>query len=281
MRTPIFLICCLLLALCWPAAVLAAPPVASGADQCLDCHETETATWMDSPHANAAAAGEIAATCEGCHGSYVEDHPQAGIMKLTLDSSVCVDCHSGTVDQWENTVHAEAGVDCVGCHLSHSQEFRMTDENRCGSCHREVEETLTHSAHGLAEVDCTDCHVNPMPAPANENLSFISDSPRPAALAPDHDFTHVANANCLSCHTEDAHSGLPPVEGERVALARLVSQAESAPVLAAKLEASEQANQSLMIIAPLSLGFGVSLGIALVGVLVMVYCYVNRRESIL
>ena len=88
MRTPIFLICCLLVALCWPAAALAAPPVASGADQCLDCHENETAAWLDSPHAGAAAAGEIAATCEGCHGPYVEDHPQAGIMKLTLDSSV-------------------------------------------------------------------------------------------------------------------------------------------------------------------------------------------------
>ena len=96
---------------------------------------------------------------------------------------------------------------------------------------------------------------------------------------PPHDLSN--HIDCLDCHSEDAHSGLPPVKGERVTLARLVSQAESAPVLAAKLEASEQANQSLMIIAPLALGFGVSLGIAMVGVLVMVFCYVNRRESIL
>jgi hypothetical protein len=185
MRTPLFLICCLLVTLCWPAAALASTPVAAGA------------------------------------------------------------------------------------------------ENRCGSCHRDVEETLNHSAHGLAEVDCTDCHVDPVPAPADENLSFISDSPRPSILPPCHDFTHVSNAACLDCHSEDAHSGLPAVDGERVTLARLVSQAESAPVLAAKLEASEEANQSLMIIAPLALGFGVSLGIAMVGVLVMVYCYVNRREPIL
>jgi hypothetical protein len=279
MQKPILFICFLLLALCWPAVVLAAPPVSSGADQCIECHEAETNAWMESPHARMLAADGVAATCESCHGIYVEDHPEAGIMKLTLNSDTCVDCHADTVAQLQNTIHADAGVECIGCHLSHSQEFRVTDDNRCQSCHRETAQVVTHSAHGLADVDCTDCHVSSVTAPLDgENVSFISNHLKPAVEAPDHDFTKVSDASCLGCHTEDAHNGLPALDGERVTEARMVAMAETVPDLTAKIDAIEQTNRSLMIVAPLALGFGITLGIALTGIMAMGYCYINQRR---
>jgi hypothetical protein len=280
MRKPILVICFVLLALCWPAVVLAAPPVSSGPDQCIECHETETNAWMASPHANTLASNEVAATCESCHGEYVEDHPEAGIMKLTINSDTCADCHADTVGQLQNTVHADAGVECIGCHLSHSQEFRVTDDDRCQSCHRESAQVVTHSAHGLADIGCTDCHVNSVPAPTDDkNVSFISDHLKPAVEAPDHDFTTVSDASCLGCHTEDAHNGLPALEGERVTQARMVAMAESVPDLTAKIREAEQNNRSLMIMAPLALGFGIALGIALTGVMAMGYFCINQRRA--
>jgi hypothetical protein len=235
--------------------------------------------WIESPHAIAVGNGEIAATCEGCHGEYVEDHPDAGIMKLTVDSSVCHDCHSDTFGQWEETTHAEAGVQCIGCHMSHSQEARLTDDNRCSACHRDYSAEYAASPHGLSDVACTDCHVIPPLEPSGENLSFIASRLEPNVMAPDHDFTHVSEMSCLGCHTEEVHLGGPPSNAGEVECARLTSTANSVPILASKLESAEAANQTLAYAAPIALGFGITLGAILALGIILTCSYINQRRA--
>lgn len=267
----------LLVGLSLPSLAQAAPPVSSGTDQCGDCHEVETIAWQNSPHANAAANGEIAATCEGCHGAYVEDHPDAGFMQLTVDSSSCQECHSSTFAQWESTTHAEAGVQCIGCHMSHSQEARLSDDAQCGSCHRDRQADFVYTAHGLAEVACTDCHVTP--ATAQTNLSLISTAEKTEASSPDHDFTHVSQQNCVECHTEEAHDGLPPNDADHVAQANLVAMAETVPVLTERLTQVEQSNRSLVVVVPVALGIGLGLGGVMGIVFMLVLAHIQRRHS--
>jgi hypothetical protein len=266
---------------CWPAVALAAPPDATGVENCRDCHENETSAWLTSPHAAVVMDEEAAATCEQCHGAYDPAHPDEDLMALTLDSSACVDCHNTTVAQWQHTRHAGAGVECISCHMAHSQEFRLTDDRRCSSCHREEAQTVSHAAHGLAEVNCTDCHVESRPpATGNDDLSFISTRDRPDVQAPDHDFIRVSDSACLKCHTDDAHNGLPATEGERVTEARLVSMAECVPSLTAEIDELQHSNWNLTVLIPVALGAGLGIG-GILGVVWMLACSSvrDRRSS--
>ncbi len=263
-----------------PGRVQAAPPAPAGAEACADCHEEETVAWQSSPHALAAGkvGGIPGATCEDCHGPYVEDHPEAGVMQLSVDSSICQDCHSNTFKEWNGTMHAQAGVQCIGCHLSHSQEFRLTDQALCGSCHRERLEDFEYTTHDLNGVACIDCHVSS--AVATENVTFINDgnTEAPESIpAPSHDFTHVSSEDCITCHGQDAHSALP--EGEAVADARLISMAESVPELTAKLETTQQEIESLQIMTPVALGLGMGLGGMMGVIFMLVVGYINQRRS--
>ena len=276
--------CCLttILLLIMPARALADdPPPNSGAEPCVECHQEETDAWLVSPHAMANAdAKQVGATCEGCHGAYVEDHPEAGIMSLTVDSSPCEECHATTFEQWQNTTHAEAGVSCVGCHKSHSLQFRLSDSDHCGSCHKERQQDFGKSAHALADVACTDCHLSSNEAAA-ENVAFISDYTAEGAQTPSHDFTKVTAEDCVKCHTQDAHSGLPATsDKDHVETARMVAMASSVPQLTAKLETSKRTNQSLMLLTTAALGLGIALGAALGIGSVMLFCYFNQKKGV-
>lgn len=261
-----------------PVSVAAAPPPTAGAEKCVECHENETNIWLNSPHALATENGELAATCEGCHGEYVEDHPDNGYMQLTVDSSTCRQCHASTFDQWETTTHAKSGVQCIGCHMSHSQTFRLSDEARCGSCHRERQQDFDLSAHGLAGTTCIDCHMTETPTP--RNVTFISTRAQEASIpAPSHDFTAVPEVSCVACHTDNAHTGLMVDDQERANCARVVSSAASAPILADQLDTAQQINQALKFAAPVALGLGISLGAALGIGSFLIFCHYNQRRS--
>jgi hypothetical protein len=258
-----------------PGIALADPPAPVGAEPCAECHKPETTAWQESPHARASHnnEGAVGATCENCHGSYIEGHPDEGVMSLAVDSSGCEECHADTFAQWQGTVHAEASVQCIGCHLSHSQEFRLTDESLCGSCHRERLDDFSHTAHGLAHVACIDCHASSMPT--GDPLADISVSQ--SMMAPDHDFTTVTSEDCIRCHGQDAHTLLPA--HDQIADAQVVALAESVPELTDRLEAAEASNKTLQIMTPVSLGIGLGIGAVLGIALMVVIGYINQRRS--
>ena len=88
------------------------------------CHSLEKESWQMSPHGQVSADGQPVATSATCHGEYVEGHPEKGMIPLATDSSACTDCHEQTAAEWKGTVHAEAGIQCISCHLSHTQDLR-------------------------------------------------------------------------------------------------------------------------------------------------------------
>lgn len=270
MIKPLILLGCLLLVLAaLPPAVKAAPPV--GVETCAKCHLEETETWRDSPHANAVddQAHRIGAVCEDCHGPYVEDHPDAGLMKLTMDSSVCVDCHTQTFGQWENSMHAQAGVQCISCHMSHSQEARLTDQNLCASCHRSRVDT----AHTQAGIECIECHLASAVA-SNGDFNSAGQLKATSASA-SHDFTSVMTQDCLNCHGQEVHQDASP---ETLAVSA-INEPDCDKTLATRLDEAKQSNQSLRTMAPVSLGLGMGIGGMLGVIFMLVIGYINQRVT--
>lgn len=222
----------LMLVLATVALANAPTPQQDGPEKCALCHQNEVQEWQESPHANAmtpidqahpaeCAEGEsedctclschttnfdpashtfsqAGVTCEACHGPYVEGHPANGVMQLDVDSSVCSDCHVETHQDWLNTPHAEAGVQCIGCHRSHSQNLRLVDEALCKSCHRDRLLDTGHLAHARVDINCVDCHTKPTTSLINASLEMSS------GTGPRHEFS-VATEVCANCHGHTFH----------------------------------------------------------------------------
>jgi hypothetical protein len=249
----------------------------------------------------------MGATCEDCHGPYVEDHPEAGVMQLSVDSTICHDCHTSTFEQWEDSTHAQAGVQCIGCHLSHSQAFRLTDESLCSSCHQDLAADYDETCHGFAGVACTDCHLSSASGSHKAGGSvaeFKLDRPSDTAwistnqsrdsnlaimalmefdqagdsgpAAPNHDFTAVSSEDCMACHQEEIHEESLCTHGNREGHEDILIKAEGMPELAAKFETVKNENKSLQIMAPVCLGLGIGLGVMLGIILMLAIGYVSQ-----
>lgn len=239
------------------------------------CHSVETETWQVSPHATLLADGKPVAECETCHGAYVRGHPEEGMIALDTDSSVCTSCHEETADQWAGTVHADAGVQCIGCHVAHSQNLRLEDQQLCRSCHHESLADPLHTAHWLADAPCTSCHMSkeePVPnaalASADQMISFV--------MTPDHDFVTVSADKCLDCHREQVLTGTPANAAFTTQQAVLNTAAE-APILRTQLQAAENTERTLALLSPLTLGLGISLGGMLGIAFMLVVIRINRK----
>lgn len=296
------LIGCLVVALSLlvPATVLAVSPGPQdeGPEVCAQCHSEETEAWQDSPHARATTAldeslveecheggsgaqceclachttdfdaesgsfTDAGVTCEACHGELVEGHPGSGTMTLDVDSSVCQDCHQNTFGEWQETDHAEANVQCISCHKSHSQEVRLTDEALCASCHRDRVEDFAHTAHEDVGLDCTDCHLSDPTAEGEQAMG---------GGAPSHRF-EVASHVCADCHGETIHAmGFGPSESEDQAVS-IAAMADRSRELAAELEEAREENSSLRTMSLVTLGVGLGVG----GILGLILAFVLGR----
>ena len=248
-------------------AVHAAPPQQEGTEipmtleekQGCGCHSEEKESWQISPHGKLQADGQPVATCATCHGEYVEGHPDEGMIPLATDSSACTNCHEQTAAEWEGTVHAEAGIQCISCHLSHTQELRVTSAELCQTCHRESLQDPLHMAHWLGETPCTSCHVAGGEAQAIMGVA----SSDPAAVlqaTPRHDFVSVSSHNCLDCHSKDVTALSGPAQSDFVVRNELMQTANQVPTLQAELANAQQSNRTLSVWQPVSLGLGIGIG---------------------
>lgn len=241
----------------------AAPPPPLGAEKCVGCHPEETDTWRNSTHAHVVfdEGGPIGVTCEACHGRYVVGHPEEGVMQLTVDSSVCENCHTDTFGQWRHSTHAQAGVQCIGCHLSHSQYFRLTEEELCHSCHREHSENFRGTPHNAAGLSCVDCHFPSTPV---GEMAFTSD-------------------DCAKCHEGAVHQTLGTLHQASISTIQTISRQTMAepgvvPELRAKLEMAQQEKKSLQSMSLVYLGLGMGIGGVLGIAFMQVIGYVNRGK---
>ncbi len=99
-----------------------------------------------------------------------------------VDNS-CIQCHSKLDDprlvqpfqQWRESVHAEVGNTCDGCHGGNPQDATMESMSAtnkflsapkkgeivafCGKCHQELAQNFENGFHGaMGEPTCIDCH---------------------------------------------------------------------------------------------------------------------------
>lgn len=240
------------------------------------CHSEESATWMVSPHGQAAVelSGAAAPTCEGCHGAYVRGHPHNGLMKLSMDSAVCTDCHEGTYAQWQGTQHAEAGVQCIGCHLSHSQSLRLTDGELCASCHQDSPSDSFHVSHRGSDVGCTNCHVS---HDAGSQPGMVQVTNTGSVAAPTHDFTDVSAANCVDCHASQI-SEVNSFGVRDTAITELMTVASRAPAPDSRLMSAKPQNRTPATATFAALGLGIGVG-GVMGIIVVLFVgYLSQRK---
>jgi hypothetical protein len=182
-------------------------------------------------------------------------------MQLGVDSASCQKCHAETYEQWENSSHGQANVQCISCHLSHSQEFRLTDETRCETCHRDQLNDFAHSTHLVAELACTDCHLTGSAGSAG----------REGGHPPTHPFA-VTSQTCIDCHERaPAQSAFHPSTPPSI-------DHEQAAEMAARLKTAELANLSLQGLSVAGLGAGLGIGgmVGIVFVFIAGWLYQRR-----
>jgi hypothetical protein len=271
-RRAALLACAALLALLLAALWASAPQTALAQSEdddvkpCTSCHSDEGDAWKVSPHATSIdpETGMPVATCESCHGEYVRGHPDEALEPLRVDSSSCRECHAATYEQWQQSVHGDEGVQCISCHLPHSQDVRLTDEQQCKACHQDSLTDPLHTAHWDSEASCTDCHM----ASATTGAALASTDPAMAMISvPSHDFVSVSADNCLECHREDVSLVSREASPQEIAYKKAV---EELPVVSANLAAAQQSNRSLAIFSLANLGFGVGIG-GILGIVFMIF----------
>jgi len=278
----LMLACCLvvLVGLVLPAFVWAEPPRSgpgdTGSEQCAECHPKEMETWSNSPHATVkTASGAVGVTCEDCHGTYVEGHPQKGMMQLSTDSSVCKACHAKTYEKWAISAHGRLNIQCISCHVAHSQGLRLTDNALCTACHQTPPTDMAHTAHSQAGVVCVSCHASSASAQAAAAATPAADTDS------GHDFMATSSQPCVNCH--DKTPARPTTDSASDRAAGLTSAAmadqPSEPVAAAKTQ--EQPAQILQIMPFVTLGLGMGIGgiLGIVFMLTVGYIHHGRAEK--
>lgn len=296
-----------------PSIALADPPNPAETDpnKCAVCHQAEAEDWQNSPHAQAMTPlshgdamaceegqeetctcltchttnfdtaaktfSQAGVTCEACHGPYVEGHPENGQMKLDVDSSICSDCHQETHKDWLSTPHAAAGVQCIGCHKSHSQNLRLDDEQLCTSCHRDRLTDPGHAQHIRAGLNCIDCHATPTATTVDSGARMGG------SAAPSHQFA-VATEVCANCHGAGFHDTASMAvtdqnaDAARAAMVEAASQQQPAEEIVAA-EADRRWLQGATIFSfGMGMGFGALAGIIFVLIVGLIVQQTRRAK---
>lgn len=222
---------------------------------CLTCHTTNfSAAAQTYEHAGV--------TCEACHGLYVEGHPENGQMALPVDSTVCNDCHTETFEDWQHTSHAQAGVQCIGCHRSHTQNLRLDDEVLCKSCHRDQLQDGGHLTHIQTGINCVSCHTSP--------ATMMGNTEGPSS--PSHQFA-VGTEACANCHGSSFHGAETNtmLSAAQPALSAAMAQGDSPAEIVAAQENERRVIDASLVSMGLGIGIGAMVGIAfmlVVGILI-------------
>ncbi len=109
------------------------------------------------------------------------------------------------VDDWEGTSHAQAGVNCTGCHEDEPGAWRAVPAiDRCGECHEGESQGFLAGRHGMRLAAAL-----PAMTPGEARLPMHADA-HDAELgcqschgAHDYDTRAAAADACLGCHADD------------------------------------------------------------------------------
>lgn len=212
------------------------PPTENEEKECADCHEDHEMSWENGPHGKATddpifvkawtdqgkptaclschvtgydeATGtwlEDGVSCIACHKDDGGDHPKT-TMSVDVSGGTCGTCHTDArfgLQEWEESTHFAAGMDCTSCHDPHNASLKVTvnlkektfkDASQlCISCHAEASMDFPYSTHSKQGVNCIDCH-----------LEHVEDNAEIHQVA-DHSFK-ASISTCSACHAEQMHA---------------------------------------------------------------------------
>ncbi len=261
-------------------------------DRCILCHEQATKDWLESPHAQAmndaflnewtkegkrweclvchtsqfdrktGAFSHDGISCESCHGTMKQDHPDKEKMALPVTSEVCQGCHTVTYGEWRVSLHGQKNIRCFDCHKMHGMKLRKDKpDDMCGSCHTERLKDFSHATHSIEGLHCLSCH---MPEVRGAGMKIRGLGVR------GHTFG-VGAETCANCHRDMVHTS-----HERETLSQQVQKLKSVTpeLLTARLDELEKetgklretltANRRVFLpVVGLSFVLGIFLGVAL------------------
>jgi len=118
--------------------------------------------------------------------------------------------HPVISQQWQDSSHANAGVDCGGCHSPGSSVDWLPQPTikQCQSCHEDETKGFTQGKHGMRLAENISKKLIPI-KPSESKLSFRTQSLQKThgcnACHKSHEFNpqKAAVGSCLSCHADD------------------------------------------------------------------------------
>jgi len=219
------------------------------------------------------ANGSVGVACEDCHGAYVEGHPQKGMMQLSTDSSVCKACHAKTYEKWAISAHGRLNVQCIGCHVAHSQGLRLTDNALCTACHQTPPTDLAHTAHNQAGVVCVSCHASSASARAATAATPV------AGADSGHDFMATSSQPCVNCHDKTPAQSTADAASDGAASLASAAIANQPPEPVTTAGTQEQTVQTLQIMPFVTLGLGMGIGGVLGIIFMLTVGYISRGRA--
>ncbi len=122
--------------------------------------------------------------------------------------------HAEISEDWAMSSHAEAGVDCGGCHTAKSDGngdwIEKPSIEQCANCHKNEAKGFSNGKHGMRLAKNVSVELKAI-KPSESKLAFHSDSMEQqhscnaCHQAHTFDVTTAAVESCLSCHA-DEHS---------------------------------------------------------------------------
>lgn len=135
--------------------------------------------------------------------------------KLTTSNSRFqeeISLHRNIAEQWQHSSHAEAGVDCGGCHISKDnlQWLEKPNHEQCATCHNNEVNGFLAGKHGMRLSGELSSSLEPI-TPEQAHLPFkakaknLTHGCNSCHGAHDFNIEHAAVEGCLGCHN-DSHS---------------------------------------------------------------------------
>ncbi|OZG71159.1 hypothetical protein BTA51_22555 [Hahella sp. CCB-MM4] len=143
---------------------------------------------------------------------------KGAVRPLTLneaDKPQTLHVGSEVMDDWLQTSHAAAGVNCSGCHQSSGSTWvDKPGLESCQSCHQQEAETFLQGKHGMRLAGSGDLPLSPM-TPAMGRLPFKTDALETELTcttchgAHRFDTWKAAVESCLGCHNDEHSRNYP------------------------------------------------------------------------
>jgi hypothetical protein len=157
----------------------------------------QAAEYKLSVHGRAAAQGEMAPTCQTCHGSHAI-YRSADSRSTTSKQKIpalCGNCHAAEFGKYEKSIHGtlllknnvSTAPTCFDCHMEHripnasDAKWMLSLVDKCGTCHPLEMNTYHKTYHGKVTrlgyttiAMCWDCHGSHDILPQNDPASSLS-----------------------------------------------------------------------------------------------------------